>query len=810
MLLTINSQMIMETEASKGNPLFGTLDEKDFQHLKTAIEKVHNTGLAVLIIVPRQKLRKTYCRIELHPEFNNLGEVINVVAEFTPTSKTAYDTYTINKQEIGINSEISKFNALVTFDRQLNLRDYFTESKLDFNEVFSPEKKGIQILKKWASSLFKKITSSGILISEKDSGSMKLNLISMGLNKTTDLICIKIESVVVDLLVNVYNEISDLEKNILNTIPADIAIWDLDHRYIFLNKTACNDERIRNWFIGKNDFEYCNYRDKPIDNAIKRRITFNKMLLSGKQTSIEEQFETSEGPKYHLRIFQPLLDQNGQIKGALGYGLDITSVKNIESDFIKTKTAVKDAMDGIAILDKNGNYTAINEAHVNMFGYEQKNEFIGNSWHMLYEKNEINRLESKIFPVIMKTGRWIGETKGVSKNGSTIYQEISLTSLPDGGLICICRDKTKEKNQKQRLERAAIVADNTSSVVIITDPQTRIQWVNKAFTKITGYTLNEAIGKYPSLLHGPETDVKVIKRISENLKNKKSFSDEIINYSKNGRKYWVQVNIAPIFNDDGELINYISVENDITELKKVEENIKINLKKEKELNELKSQFVSIASHEIRTPLASIQSSADLIKLFINNDKVPKEKIERHLEKIESQITRLTAIMSNLLTVGRINLSKFDLHKNETNMENFIRDIINEYFSITSDNRNTIFNVTGAGQKSNIDRVLMSQVLINLISNAVKYSIGRSNPEVKLNYKKNYFTIQVKDYGIGIPKEQHKNIFKSFFRADNVENIQGTGLGLVIVKKFVEMHNGSISFTSNLGKGSTFEVKLPYK
>jgi PAS domain S-box-containing protein len=640
---------------------------------------------------------------------------------------------------------------------------------------------------------------------------MNLNLISMGLNKKSDLICIKIESIVKDSLFNSFNKISELGKNILDTIPADIAMWDLNHRYIFLNKTACKDDHTRNWFRGKDDFEYCNYRNKPIHIAINRRITFNKMLLSGKQTSVEERFETSEGPKFHLRIFQPVLDPNGLLKWALGYGLDITSVKNIEADLGKMSLAVEDAMDGIGVLDKNGNYIYVNDAHIKMFGYQDEKDFLGNSWEMLYEDTEIERLKNKIFPQIMANGRWAGETRGKLKNGESIFQEITLTSLADGGLICICRDKTEERNQKLRLERAAIVTDNTSSVVIITDPQIRIQWVNKAFTDVTGYTLNDALGKDPSFLHGPETDTKALKKIFKRLKNKKGFSAEVLNYSKTGRKYWMQINTTPIFNEEGELVNFISVENDITQLKQVEEDIKSNLQKEKELNELKSQFVSIASHEIRTPLAGIQSSAELIKLFINNGEVPKEKIEKHVGKIEDQISRLSTIMSNLLTVGTINLGKFDLHKKETDMEVFIQSIISEYFSNTSYDRRIIFNVSGKKRTSKIDKLLMSQVLINLISNSIKYSISKSEaePEVKLHYEKDYFTIQVKDYGIGIPKDQQKNIFNSFFRANNVENIQGTGLGLVIVKKFVEMHNGGISFKSIVGKGSTFEAKFPY-
>jgi signal transduction histidine kinase len=167
-------------------------------------------------------------------------------------------------------------------------------------------------------------------------------------------------------------------------------------------------------------------------------------------------------------------------------------------------------------------------------------------------------------------------------------------------------------------------------------------------------------------------------------------------------------------------------------------------------------------------------------------------------------------MSNLLTVGRINLGNFDLHKNETDIEEFIKNIISEYFAVAADGRKVTFNVTGENQKSNIDKVLMSQVLINLIGNAIKYSFGKPNPEVNLEYHSDFFTIEVKDKGIGIPADQHKNIFNSFFRANNVENIQGTGLGLVIVKKFVEMHKGQISFTSTKGEGTSFKIKFPYQ
>lgn len=809
MNLTLTKNYEEEIELLKDQPFFKSVKKEDLDRLKKQVEKVYTSGIACAALLTRHNSRNTHYKADLMPDFDSHGQTSHINISFEAIPRTSFEKLLSYIKLSDTTPEITNFSALATFDRQLTLKDYFTSSTIDFFEIFSsPKARGI--LNKWLKEQFNNSGNSILDISIKDTAYFGLNLTFMGLNKKTDRICIRIEFIDENSEINSLHQISDLKRSILNTIPADIAIWDLNYRYIFLNKSAIKDDMKRDWIIGKDDFEYCKYWDKPIDIALERRKSHNKMILTGEQVHLEEQLETKEGTKHLLRIFKPILDSNGQVKFGLGYGVDITSVKQIETNLDKMSLAVKSTMDGVAILDEKGHYIYINEAYVKMFGYQSEKDFIGKSWHMLYEKKEIEILESKIFPIIMANGRWVGDTKGKLKDGTPIYQEITLTSLPDGGLICICRDKTEQRNQKRRLERAAIVADNTSSVIAISDKHDRIQWINKAFTDVLGYTMDEVLGRDPTFLHGPETDKRVIKKILKRPMDPKGFSGEILNYSKNGTKYWMQINATPIYNEEGELINFVAVANDITALKYAEENIKNNLQKEKELNELKSQFVSIASHEIRTPLASIQSSADLIKMFLDKDLVPKDKIEKHLEKIESQITRLSTIMSNLLTVGRINLGKFDLHKNETDVENFVRNIIAEFFSVTSDGRKIKLEVIGKKQKSQIDKVLMSQVLINLISNAIKYSVGKSDPEVIVTYFPNYYTIKVKDPGIGIPEEQHKNIFNSFFRANNVENIQGTGLGLVIVKKFVEMHKGKISFTSTLGKGTTFEVKFPYQ
>ncbi|MFZ4102696.1 MAG: hypothetical protein ACOYKR_12165, partial [Sphingobacterium thalpophilum] len=172
----------MEIENFKDHLLVENLLEEDIQTFKSSIEKVRNTGLALSHIIPHQNGRKKFLKAEFYPEFDSTGKVNNVVTEYTPTNLKTYKAYLINQQIIGSNSKKIRLIAFANFDQQLKLQDYFTESDLDFNDVFI-HRKGIEILKKWLNGLFNKKTNSSISISEKDSGSMNLNLISMGLNK---------------------------------------------------------------------------------------------------------------------------------------------------------------------------------------------------------------------------------------------------------------------------------------------------------------------------------------------------------------------------------------------------------------------------------------------------------------------------------------------------------------------------------------------------------------------------------------------------------------------------------------------------
>jgi PAS domain S-box-containing protein len=224
----------------------------------------------------------------------------------------------------------------------------------------------------------------------------------------------------------------------------------------------------------------------------------------------------------------------------------------------KLNFAVENSMDGIALLDAAGQYYYLNEVHVAMFGYQSDKELIGKTWQFIYGPEEIDRISQHLFPQLMANGKWSGETIGKSKKGEPVYQEISLTAMPDGGLICICRDIAQKKKNLLQLEIYERILKSSSSMAIQTNLNREIEWVNEAFTKVSGYTLDEVIGKTPGkILHGKDTDPETVAYMTQQIAKGESFSCEVINYNKAGEPYWISIKGQPLYNDKGEIERFL-------------------------------------------------------------------------------------------------------------------------------------------------------------------------------------------------------------------------------------------------------------
>ena len=244
----------------------------------------------------------------------------------------------------------------------------------------------------------------------------------------------------------------------------------------------------------------------------------------------------------------------------------------------------------------------------------------------------------------------------------------------------------------------------------------------------------------------------------------------------------------------------------VNETKRAEKEAKQALEREKELNELKSRFVSMASHEFRTPLSTILSSSSLIGKY-NEQKGAQEKREKHISKIKSSINNLNGILDDFLSISKLEEGKIDVNMSSVNLVEVCEEVIEEISSIQKENQKIDFRVKGDSQDIKADPKIIKNIVINLTSNAIKYS--EKDIKIVLDFEQgDHISICIADQGMGIPAEDQKHLFERFFRAKNATNIQGTGLGLNIVKKYMEMLGGDIKFKSTLNVGSEFFVTFP--
>lgn len=233
--------------------------------------------------------------------------------------------------------------------------------------------------------------------------------------------------------------------------------------------------------------------------------------------------------------------------------------------------------------------------------------------------------------------------------------------------------------------------------------------------------------------------------------------------------------------------------------------LKASLDREKELNEMKSRFVSMASHEFRTPLSAVLSSVSLIEQYSRVEQEDKRK--KHIERIKSSVKNLTEILNDFLSLDKLEQGKVDVDFQQFNLEEFGTDAIDEVNNLRKKGQHINYKYTGE-QEISQDKRILRNVLLNLLSNACKYSEEDKSIDLTINHSPEAIVIIVTDYGIGIPEEEQENLFRKFYRARNAVNIQGTGLGLNIVKHYLELINGAISFTSVKNTGTTFTVTLP--
>lgn len=410
---------------------------------------------------------------------------------------------------------------------------------------------------------------------------------------------------------------------------------------------------------------------------------------------------------------------------------------------LRLKAIIETATDGIIAIDQRGQMEMANESAASLFGYDVE-EMLGKNVKMLMPEPDHSNHDGYIANYLRT-----GEKKIIG-----IGREV--TGRRKDGATFPCWLSISEVKLEDRIIFTGIVHDLTEQK----EAEQRVIRLNAELEKRVEERTEELAAAVNQLLN---TNTKLKHEIQERKIIEKA-------------------------------------------LRNSEQEARIAYEKERELNQLKSRFVSMASHEFRTPLSTILSSADLIEAYVKAEQ--NEKRLKHTQRIKSAVANLTGILNDFLSLSKLEEGKIDTHPVTFSLRVFCAEVLDEIQGLLKTGQYIQHNHDDWDREITIDKKLLKNIFFNLLSNAIKYSEEGKRIDCLLKVEEKYLSIQVTDYGIGIPEDEQQHLFTRFFRARNVENIQGTGLGLNIVKRYVEIMQGKVTFESRLGTGTTFYVSIP--
>lgn len=475
---------------------------------------------------------------------------------------------------------------------------------------------------------------------------------------------------------------------------------------------------------------------------------------------------------------------------------------------------------GIGVVDASNSFVEVNSAFCQLLKYE-KSEVIGQNGLFIMHPAEVPGCITDIQKFSRNEKDYSVTTKRlVKKNGEVIYAKMYITIVrtprkADNITIMMIEDRSHQYNLEQQRQATLnklkeseatyrFLSESSTDFIAIHDKEGIYKFVNQAVEPLLGYKKEELVGRSPYDFFHPE-DIPQIRQDSHDPLLKKEIESSTMVYrfrKKDGSYTWLDTRAKCVVDGNGNIVGIHTYNRDISKLKEAEEQMRITLEKERELNSLRSQFVTTASHQFRTPLAGIKASAQYLSLIAQDPEV------REITKnINSESNRLTILMNDILTLGKLDANRLEAKPQHFFPERIVEKIIQQYLRTQTESRVIECKVKNSPYLIYKDPDLLEHALSNLISNALKYSRGRPTPIVTINYLKKKLVIEVQDFGIGISKSDQKNLFKSFFRGNNVQDIEGTGLGLVIARQFVELNDGTLSLESQLNKGTTFKIEF---
>ena len=488
-----------------------------------------------------------------------------------------------------------------------------------------------------------------------------------------------------------------------------------------------------------------------------------------------------------------------------------------EDSFRLLVEAAKDY--AIFLLDTKGYITSWNAGAERIQGY-LATEIIGKHFSFFYLAEDVEKDKPySDLEIAAAQGKYEASCWRIRKDKSQYLANVLITALKDAsgnlrGFSIVTQDITERQKVEDLLkesnERFQQLAENIHEVFWLSNPQkSKMIYISPAYQEIWGRTcdsLYQNPNSFIDSIHPEDREGFLIQLFQHRLGKYYDATYRII--KPNGEVRWIHDRGFPIKNSSGIVERVAGIAEDITDRKIAEAEIYKSLQIEKELNELQSRFITTTSHTFRTPLATILSATELLEHYGHKfSPLHKQKL---FDQIKNTIQEMTQILNDILIINRTEAGELKLKTAPLNIENFLQYIVGEMQIIMGENHQ--INLVNQGNCSNVvmDERLLWHIFYNLLSNAIKYSPQGGKVQVELICEETEIVCSIQDYGIGIPPEEQNLIFEPFHRANNIDNIPGTGMGLSVAKKFVDLHGGNITLESQIDVGSRFVVTLPSK
>lgn len=496
---------------------------------------------------------------------------------------------------------------------------------------------------------------------------------------------------------------------------------------------------------------------------------------------------------------------DGKAIGVYSILRDVTEITRsttiISQQAAKLNTVMESITDAVFTLDRNWRFTYVNSELERLFATDRKALLGKEFWDLAGEK--IKPTLFKQYHQAIKTGK----PAHFETYLETYGMWLQVKAYPsEEGLSVFLDDVTEKVKAKQELEKLSLVASKTTNGVVINDAEGRTEWVNKGFTNLTGFSFSEAVGiSACTLLQGEETDKATIKRISEKIKQGKSFSEEILNYKKSGEKIWLLLEMTPVLNEEGEVARLIIIQTDITFRKEAEAN---QLQLTRDLytqNRDLQQFTYIVSHNLRAPVANAIGLGNLLAVI---DKDTGE-FDTTLDYLRTSIHKMDSVLKDLNTILSIRDKKGTIENEVVRLAPICRQVLEELQEpIEECGGEVLTNINESVQVCG-NKAYLYSIFYNLLSNAIKYR----SPERRLRVSIKCFgstekgcLISFSDNGSGFDMDSAGDkVFQLYKRFHTTS--EGRGIGLYLIKSHLEAMGGHIEVTSQVMAGTKFLLYL---